>query len=155
MRGAFIIVAAVLIAGCPGNQPEDSSQHSEPRNSTAAQNPQAVPEKSGVTPAQTELPGSRIGGVASPTVEVQLTEYGIQMPDTLQAGTVRLHIANAGKETHNFVIEGPGVQTKLSSDLMRGNTAEITATFQKGTYTIYCPIDGHRDKGMSKTVVVR
>ena len=46
--------------------------------------------------------------------------------------------------THNFVIEGPGVSEKFSSDLTRGDTGEITVTLAPGSYTIYCPVDGHR-----------
>ena len=47
-------------------------------------------------------------------------------------------IANAGKQTHNFVIEGPGISQKLDSDLSRGDTGEITINLPAGSYTVYC-----------------
>jgi uncharacterized cupredoxin-like copper-binding protein len=159
MRTFALIAAVVLLAGCPGNQPEDSSQNSPPRNSTSTQNPQQLPEKTAtsnpISPPNKELPSSRAGAAATTAVDVQLTEYGIQMPDTLPSGQQRLKVANAGKENHNFIIEGPGVSTKLTNDLTRGDTAEIVVDLKPGSYTVYCPVDGHRGKGMQRTVTVR
>jgi uncharacterized cupredoxin-like copper-binding protein len=43
----------------------------------------------------------------------------------------------------------------LSSDLTRGDTTELTVNLPAGSYTVYCPVDGHRDKGMQRTIVVR
>ena len=54
------------------------------------------------------------------------------------------HIANAGKETHNFVIEGNGVSEKLGADLPRGDDTNLSIDLKAGTYTIYCPVDKHR-----------
>jgi hypothetical protein len=155
MRAAVVIAAAVLFAGCPGNQPEDSSQNSPPRNSTSTQNPQKVPDNSSVVPQSKELPGSRVPAAATQTLSVQLTEYGIQIPETLAPGQYRLQVANAGKENHNFAIEGPGVQTKLASDLTRGDLADVVVDLKPGTYTVYCPVKGHRGKGMQRTINVK
>jgi len=77
------------------------------------------------------------------------------MADVLHPGRQTFKIANGGKETHNFVIEGAGLSLKLASDLARGDTAEMPVDLKPGTYTIYCPIDGHRGKGMQRTVTVR
>jgi uncharacterized cupredoxin-like copper-binding protein len=160
MRGLSILLAALLLAACPGDRRTDESQNAPAKTSTTTRNPQAVPENSTamnpVTPPQTSMPSTRVGGTAeSPTVEVQLTEYEIRMADTLTAGRVRFKIANAGKQTHNFVIEGPGVSQKLDSDLTRGDTGEITMNLPAGSYTVYCPVDGHRGRGMQRTVVVK
>jgi uncharacterized cupredoxin-like copper-binding protein len=160
MRKLPFLAFAILIAACPGDRRTDESQNAPPQTSTTTRNPQAVPENSTsmnpVTPPQASMPSTRIGGTAtSPTVDVQLTEYEIRMPDSLAAGPQRFRVINSGKETHNFVIEGGGVSQKLASDLTRGDTAEIVASLPAGTYTVYCPVDGHRGKGMHRTVVVR
>jgi uncharacterized cupredoxin-like copper-binding protein len=159
-RGFFVAAAALLIAACPGDRRTDESQNSPAQTSTTTRNPQAIPENSTamnpVTPPQTSRPSTRAGGTAtSPTVDVQLTEYEIRMPDSLAAGPQRFRIINSGKETHNFVIEDAGVSQKLASDLTRGDTAELMVNLPAGSYTVYCPVDGHRGKGMQRTIVVR
>jgi len=161
MRRLFTIAAAaLLIAGCPGDRRTDESQNGPAQTSTTTRNPQAVPENSTamnpVTPPQASMPSTRVGGTpTSPAIDVQLTEYEIRMPDSLPAGRVHFKIANAGKQAHNFVIEGPGVSQKLDSNLSRGDTGEMTFDLKAGSYTVYCPVDGHRGRGMQRTVVVR
>jgi uncharacterized cupredoxin-like copper-binding protein len=159
MRRLSILAAALLIMACPGDRRTDESRTGPPQTSTTTRNPQAVPENSTamnpVTP-QTSMPPARVGGTAtSPAIDVQLTEYEIRMPDSLIAGAQRFRIANGGKETHNFAIEGPDVSQKLASDLTRGDTTELTVNLRAGSYTVYCPVDGHRGKGMQRTIVVR
>jgi uncharacterized cupredoxin-like copper-binding protein len=161
MRTPVLLLALALLAACPSSKhtSSDESQNSPTKSSTATGNPQAVPENSTamnpVAPPQKDLPSSQAAPAAANVVHVQLTEYEIEMPDTLPAGTQQLTITNAGKTNHNFAIEGPGVSQKLASDLTRGDSAPMTVTFQKGTYTAYCPVDGHRGKGMSRTITVQ
>ncbi|MGA8808236.1 MAG: hypothetical protein WB973_10200 [Thermoanaerobaculia bacterium] len=160
MRRLVFIAAALLLAACPGDRRTDESRNAPAQTSTTTRNPQAVPENSTamnpVTTPQTARPSTRAGGSAiAPVVDVQLTEYEIRMPDSLPAGPQHFRIANGGKQTHNFVIEGGGISQKLASDLTRGDTAELTVNLAAGSYTVYCPIDGHRGKGMQLTVVVR
>ena len=160
MRKLPFFAFALLIAACPGDRRTDVSQSGPAQTSTTTRNPQAVPENSTamnpVSPPQTSMPSTRAASsAATPTVEVQLTEYEIRMPDSLTAGPQQFRIANGGKEAHNFVIEGPGVSQKLASDLPRGDTTELAANLPAGTYTVYCPVDGHRGKGMRRTIVVR
>jgi hypothetical protein len=160
MRTAAVVAAVFILSACPGGEPKNVSQSGPAASSTSSTvNNNANPENSTsmnpVTPPQKELPGSRIAGGAPPPQSVHLIEYAIHMPDTLSAGQVRFSIENGGKENHNFAIEGPGVATKLSSDLSRGNKGELAVTLQPGTYTVYCPVDGHRGKGMETKITVK
>jgi uncharacterized cupredoxin-like copper-binding protein len=154
MRRLSLLVAALVIAACPGDRRTDDSRNAPAQTSTTTRNPQAVPENSTamnpVTPPQT-----RAGSATAPAIDVELTEYEIRMPDSLTAGPQHFRIANGGKQTHNFVIEGGGISQKLASDLTRGDTTEFTVNLPAGSYTIYCPVDGHRGKGMQRTIVVR
>jgi plastocyanin len=151
---SLLAIAAVLLAACPGDRRADESRNAPAQTSTTTRNPQAVPENSTamnpVTPPQTSLPSA-----TAPAIDVQLTEYEIRIPDSLTAGPQHFRIANGGKQTHNFVIEGPGISQKLASDLSRGDTTELTVNLPAGSYTVYCPVDGHRGKGMQRTIVVR
>jgi uncharacterized cupredoxin-like copper-binding protein len=160
MRKLFFVAFAFLIAACPGERRTDESQNAPAQTSTTTRNPQAVPENSTamnpVTPPQASMPSTRVDGTAtSPTVDVQLTEYEIRIPDSLAAGPQRFRVINSGKQTHNFVIEGAGISQKLASDLTRGDTAELMVNLPAGQYSVYCPVDGHRGKGMQRTIVVR
>jgi uncharacterized cupredoxin-like copper-binding protein len=160
MRTLSLLAFAILIAACPGDRRTDESQNGPAQTSTTTRNPQAVPGNSTamnpVTPPQASMPSTHLGGTAtSPTVDVQLTEYEIRMPDSLAAGPQRFRVINSGKQTHNFVIEGAGISQKLASDLTRGDTAELTVNLPAGSYTVYCPVDGHRGKGMQRAIVVR
>ena len=160
MRALAVLAAAFLLTGCPGNQRgEDAAQTSPPKTTTTTGNPQAAPERSKtmnpITPPSTELPSQRIATAAAQQIQVQLTEYEIRMPDTLTAGNHMFHIANAGKMNHNFAIEGNGTAKKLAADLTRGNTADLSVDLKAGTYVVYCPVDGHRGRGMERSVTVR
>ena len=102
---------------------------------------------------ESEEPSSRPPS-ASPAQEVHLIEYSIHIPDTLPAGALGFNVENAGKEDHGLQIEGNGVSqgTKV---LKRGDTASLEVNLKPGTYTVYCPVDGHKDKGMRKTITVK
>ncbi|HEX2061931.1 MAG TPA: cupredoxin domain-containing protein [Thermoanaerobaculia bacterium] len=104
-------------------------------------------------PPQTDNPAGS-PTPALPTQEVHLIEYQIHMPQTLPAGRIAFNVENGGKEDHAFEIEGNGIEEKTQV-LKRGNTAALEVDLKPGTYTVYCPVDGHKDKGMRTTVTVR
>jgi plastocyanin len=133
IRALLLVAAAVLLAACPGPRPEDAAENAplRPAGTTAA--PPAAPA----------------------VAEVQLLEYEIRMADTLAAGPQRLRIANAGKERHSLAIEGPDVSAQLAGDLTGGDTHELSVTLKPGTYTVWCPVDTHRGKGMQRTLTVK
>jgi hypothetical protein len=108
-----------------------------------------------VMPPQQDAPGSQAAGAATTSQPVELNEYSIRMPSSLAPGPQAFTIANGGKELHSFEIEGNGVRARLPSDLPRGDSAKLELDLKPGTYTVYCPIDGHRAKGMETTITVR
>jgi len=159
MRILLIAALGALLLACPGGRDaEDRSQAGPSKTSTTTSNPEEVPENSPkmnpVVPLQSTNPASR-PAEASPAVEVQLTEYGVNMPAALQHGRTALHIINAGKENHSFAITGNGVAMQLSQPLTRGDRADLVVDLQPGSCTVYCPVDGHRGKGMERTITVR
>ncbi len=153
MRRLLPFAALLVLAACPGGGPEDTSRNAPSKTSTTTQSPQAVPENS--TAMMPTMPATPHEPSASPMVDVQLLDYEIRMADTLKAGPQHFRIANAGKERHSFAIEGPGVSTRLGSDLMRGDRGELAVTLPAGTYTVWCPVDEHRGKGMQRTITVK
>lgn len=155
-----LAVAGLLLAGCPGGRGEDESQNAPAQTSTTTANPQSADatntaRMNPTVPTSSDLPSQRVPAAAPPAVDVQLTEYEIHIPDTLPRGETSLKIINAGKTNHNFAIEGNGTNQKLTSDLTRGDSVTLAVDLKPGSYVVYCPVDGHRGRGMQRTITVR
>jgi hypothetical protein len=144
MRAATLI--ALLSLACSREAP-DVARSSPPQSTTVAGNTstQASNTVSPPLAPQRDLPASR-PTAASPTQEVQLIEYAIRMPETLPAGHIAFNVQNAGREQHGFEIEGNGIEEKTDI-LQRGDTTSLEMDLRPGTYTVYCPVKGHKEKG--------
>ena len=70
-----------------------------------------------------------------------------------KAGTVTINYDNPSTTAHAVEIEGNGVEEK--SDTITGGKTSVTADLKPGTYTFYCPVDGHRAAGMEGKLVVK
>lgn len=92
------------------------------------------------TPAQTAAGGGE-------SVDVSLTEYSIDMPDSIPAGHVTFNISNDGSETHAFEVEGNGMEEE-TEELAPGGSDTLEVDLEPGTYEVYCPVDDHRGMGM-------
>jgi uncharacterized cupredoxin-like copper-binding protein len=75
---------------------------------------------------------------------------------TAKAGKVTLVMANPRSDRfpHAIAIEGRGID-KDGKVVRPGGTSSVTVSLKKGTYTFYCPVDGHRKAGMRGTLTVR
>jgi uncharacterized cupredoxin-like copper-binding protein len=98
--------------------------------------------------------GIRAEDKAVNVVEVHLSEYKIDMPETLPAGQTNFIVLNEGGKTHSFKIEGPGINALLSAPIPPHTKGTVQADLQTGEYKVYCPIGSHSMKGMTKTLTV-
>ena len=74
---------------------------------------------------------------------------------TARAGDVTFVVVNSSLSKHNFLVEGPGV-TAQSPAFDGGTTQRYTLKgLQPGTYRIACTVPGHRESGMTATLLVR
>jgi uncharacterized cupredoxin-like copper-binding protein len=132
--GAVVVVAA-LAGGCGG-----SSNKSAPTSASTT---------TGSAPSSS-------GGSVIKTVAVRETEYKLT-PNTIslsKPGTYVFKGVNDGTTTHALEVEGNGVEQE-SSDISAGSSGTLKVTLpKKGTYEIYCPIDGHKGLGMKGTITV-
>jgi uncharacterized cupredoxin-like copper-binding protein len=87
-------------------------------------------------------------------VDVTLSDYSIAMPTQVKPGPTLFRVSNAGKEEHNFQVEGNGGEWKLDANIPQGQSRMLRADLKPGTYEIYCPVDDHRAKGMSMPLSV-
>jgi uncharacterized cupredoxin-like copper-binding protein len=90
------------------------------------------------------------------TVQVSEKEFSIT-PSTMSlgaTGTYAFKVTNNGMITHAFEVEGHGVEAK-TGNIAPGSSTTLTVDLsQKGDYEAYCPIDGHRARGMEAKVTV-
>ncbi|HKI01085.1 MAG TPA: cupredoxin domain-containing protein [Thermoanaerobaculia bacterium] len=87
-------------------------------------------------------------------VEVRLSEYAVEMPQTLPAGPATFLVRNEGRKNHSFKIEGPGIDQMLEAVVRPHETGSLQVTLQPGEYKVYCPIGSHAAKGMTMKLVV-
>jgi plastocyanin len=73
---------------------------------------------------------------------------------TFTAGTYTFTVHNTGQFPHNLTVDGPGVQDKASPTMGGGGTGTVTVTLQKGSYELYCSVDGHKGQGMDMHIQV-
>lgn len=91
---------------------------------------------------------STAGDGPVPIVEVKLTEFAIEMPPTVPIGPVTFSVTNAGTVEHNFEVEGQSLEEKFDVALKPGENRHLRVDLPGGTYTIYCPLDDHKERGM-------
>jgi uncharacterized cupredoxin-like copper-binding protein len=75
---------------------------------------------------------------------------------TARAGKATVVMVNPKSSglKHGIEVTGKGGE-KRGSNVGPGHTSRVTVTLKKGTYTFYCPVDGHKQAGMRGTIVVR
>jgi plastocyanin len=68
-------------------------------------------------------------------------------------GAVHISVANRGEAPHSLAIETPDgvVQT---DPLQAGESGDVQADLEAGTYTWFCPVGDHRARGMEGQVTV-
>ncbi len=89
------------------------------------------------------------------SVELTATEFKFD-PSSVQvdkAGETTFTVVNDGKFKHALEIEGQGLEEK-SDEVGAGETTELKVDLKPGEYEFYCPVDGHREKGMEGKLLV-
>jgi uncharacterized cupredoxin-like copper-binding protein len=66
---------------------------------------------------------------------------------------VKLVMANPSSFPHAIAVEGHGID-KEGKTVKKGGTSRVTVKLRKGTYTFYCPVDGHEAAGMKGKLIV-
>ena len=72
---------------------------------------------------------------------------------TARHGSVTLVMSNPSGLAHAIAVKGHGLNKK-GKTVSKGGTSRVTVTLKKGTYTFYCPVDGHAAAGMKGKLVV-
>jgi uncharacterized cupredoxin-like copper-binding protein len=111
-----------------------------------------------VSPEATEeeSPEATEEAAAGEEVDVSLSEFTIDMPTELSAGSVTFNISNDGEFPHSFEIENEdmGFEEGLDANLEPGDSDTLTVDLEPGTYEVYCPVGNHREMGMELELTV-
>jgi uncharacterized cupredoxin-like copper-binding protein len=91
---------------------------------------------------------------AQSTLNMTAVEFAFQPSTANVASTsVTFNLKNDGQFPHNIAIDGRDGSI-FANDLTAGQLATATVNLPPGTYTFYCPVDGHRERGMVGTLTV-
>ncbi len=100
-----------------------------------------------------------VAGVVSAKSTVKLSASKTKLAfnvKTIRAskGSVTLVMSNPSSLPHAIAIKGGGKNVK-GKTVNKGGTSRVTVTLtKKGTYTFYCPVDGHAAAGMKGKLIV-
>ena len=148
---------ALAIAGCGGN---GSSSSSDTNASSTPSTTQSTPSTTSTTPSGGAAAGG--GGASSSgggsTLKLSADPSGQLKFNTSslsgKAGNVTLVMDNPSSVPHAIAVEGNGVD-KAGNTVQQGGTSKVSAKLKPGTYTFYCPVDGHKQAGMQGTLTVK
>lgn len=132
MRGALVLAAiGLLVVGCG----DDSGT------------------------ATTGVPAENAPSAPKPAKQVVVHESEFRLDparaDGGEVGLVSIKIVNDGDVAHALAVDGPNGEIQLDGRVEPGSAATLEADLDKpGTYTMYCPLDGHRSKGMTGSITV-
>jgi len=92
---------------------------------------------------------------AAQSVPVTISEWKVEVRDTVRAGTVTFRVKNEGTMVHALHVEGAGVK-KETPQIAAGQTMSLSVALKPGTYEVYCPMseNTHKMAGMKKQIVV-
>jgi plastocyanin len=99
--------------------------------------------------------GGEAGGEAKEIVRIEETDFALEPKDVEvpEAGVIEFEVENAGQAPHALEVEGNGVEEE-TKELAPGERDSLKVELEPGTYTTYCPIGDHRERGMEGKVVV-
>ena len=127
---AAAAVTALLVAACGGSSPSPAAQ------AGSSSTPSAAPQ----------------------VVTFHESEFKID-PATLslKAGTYEFDFVDDGKFGHDFHLAPAGSTTDVAASsgvLKSGQSGSFTVALKPGTYTYFCAVPGHKDRGMVGTLTV-
>ncbi len=78
-------------------------------------------------------------------VNVEVTDKGIEMPKSLPAGKTAFIVKNAGKEKHNFEIEGANLEESFWLAISPGDSKTMQVDLKAGTYEADCKLHSPKE----------
>lgn len=137
---AVLALASFALAACGSS--DDSSSTAAATPSTAA--PDAPAATGDGSDATVDITADPSGGLA-------FTKTAL----TTTAGSDTINFDNESSTGHNVYVEDADGNPVGEIETITGSSTSTTADLEKGTYTFYCNIPGHREAGMEGTITVK
>jgi plastocyanin len=74
---------------------------------------------------------------------------------TVPAGKVVLQFADHGQDEHNLNLTSEGSLAGSLPDTNPGELRQLTLNMSAGSYTLFCSLPEHEQRGMKATLVVK
>ena len=140
---ALAVCAAFVGAGCGSDSNNNSSSTTDTATTATTQT-----QTSATTPA-----------AGATTLKISADPGGALKFDktslTAKAGKVTIEMDNPSSVPHAVEIEGASGSGAVGQTVEKGGVSKSTATLKAGTYTFFCPVDGHEAAGMKGTLTVK
>jgi uncharacterized cupredoxin-like copper-binding protein len=134
----FVVGAAVAVpvAGCGGGNDDNSTSNAATQASST---------------------GGAAATGAGGTVNLTATDFKFDPSDpSVKSGDVTFAMKNDGQTTHSLEIEDVNGQDKeLEGNVSPGQSGTLKVTLTPGKYEFYCPVDGHKEMGMTGEITVK
>ena len=144
---AALALATLGLAACGGD--DDSSDTSETTAMTSETTTSDTSEQT--TTETTGGAGGTVSFQADPGGALAYTETEA----TAKAGENTIEFDNPASIPHDVVIEDEGGNEIAKTEVITSSSTSTTANLEKGSYTFYCSIPGHREAGMEGTLTVK
>jgi plastocyanin len=153
-------------ARCPGSHhgathnPSSTSTGGSPSAGHGAAgsttSPTAAPTGGGAQPQGGEANPPPQGPPSIPHVQVTAVEYRFALSrTTVPAGKVIVQFVNHGQDEHNLNLLSEGTLAGSFQNTASHGTAQEQLELRPGTYTLFCSLPEHEQKGMKATLVVQ
>lgn len=144
--GLAATLAALALVTTACSLPEEAA--TEKRTNADAAHGKPYPTQA---PKAAGAPTLDIVAAPNPATEWTKTEY------EAKAGVVNISFTGPPNSNHNLALVGPGAPYPLLWGDPTGAPADhltYAVELQKGTYTFYCAVQGHRAAGMEGKITV-
>lgn len=138
---------ALLTSPLPGALPAGATPAPAPTQSTSTPSGSSAPPTEATPPA---TPPS------VPHVQVSAVEYSFTLSrTTVPAGKVIFEFVNNGQDEHNLnVLPAEGPAAAVFPTAQPKAVSDQAIVMRPGTYTMFCSLPEHEQKGMKATLVV-
>jgi len=145
-------MAALTLAACGGDdKPAASGASNSSDSSSSASTSKSSGAYGGGSNTAASAGGATLKIAADPGGALKFTKSKL----TAKAGDVTVKFSNQAQIPHAVEIEGNGLEDTSTKVVTGADAPPLKVKLKPGTYTFYCPVDGHRAAGMEGKLVVR